>query len=411
MKSISGLAMLVVLLAWVGIGVMLAAPAQTRTMTLVSVERAAMAPLTVGKQWAGVASARTSHRAARHHRRVMHHARVVVRQKHAGPVNVYAATMSGTLSPAVAHLPQRVYVPNTGNGTVDVIDPRTFQVVDQFIVGEIPHHIAPAWDLSKLYVDNEQSSSLTVIDPRSGRPIGSIPVAFPYNLYFTPDGRKAIVVVERLSRLDFRDPHSWTLIKSVGIPWPGVDHIDFSANGRYLLASTEWSGVVVKVDTVAMAVTGLARVGGSPVDVKLAPDGSVFYVTNQVRNGVSIIDPRTMREVGFIPTAAGAHGLAISRDTRSLYVSNRLAGTISVIDFRTRRVTATWRVGGSPDMLQISPDGQQLWLSERYDNTVEVVDTRTGALLHTIAVGPGPHGLSYFPNVGRFSLGHNGVYR
>jgi YVTN family beta-propeller protein len=167
-----------------------------------------MAPLTLAKQWVGVASAHTSHRRTRHKRRALHRARVVGRTRHTGPVNVYAATASGTLSPSVAHLPQRVYVPNTGNGTVDVIDPRTFRVVDQFLVGEIPHHIAPSWDLSKLYVDNEQSSSLTVIDPRTGKPTGTIPVDFPYNLYFTPDGRKAIVVVERLSRLDFRDPLS-----------------------------------------------------------------------------------------------------------------------------------------------------------------------------------------------------------
>lgn len=325
--------------------------------------------------------------------------------------NVYAATLSGQPHPSVAGIPPRVYVPNSEAGTVDVIDPTTFQVVDHLVVGGIPHHVAPAWDLSRLYVDIELLNMLTVIDPHTQKPTTSIPVTDPYNMYFTPDGSKAVVVAERFSRLDFRDPHTWQLIKSVPIPWPGVDHLDFTADGHYLMASTEWSGMVAKVDTVAMELVGAVRVGGLPIDVRLAPDGSVFYVTNQGRHGVSIVDPVAMREVAFIPTGRGAHGLVVSRDTKSLYVSNRLAGTIAVIDFATRRITATWNVGGSPDMMQVSPDGRQLWVTGRFDGSVYVIDTHDGAVLHRIRVGRSAHGLTYFPNLGRISTGHNGVYR
>jgi YVTN family beta-propeller protein len=327
------------------------------------------------------------------------------------PLNVYAATINGILEPEVAGFPQRVYVPNSTSGTVDVIDPATFRVIDHYGVGAIPHHVAPSWDMRQLYVDGEGSWILTTIDPKTGRPTGSISVPDPYNLYFTPDGTKAIVVAERLRRLDFRDPHTWQLIKSVIIPAFGVDHLDFSSDGSYLLASTEYSGLLVRVDTVKMEVTGFLQVGGLPVDVRLSPDASVFYVANQGRHGVSIIDPVAMKEIGFLPTGRGAHGLYISRDTLSLYVSNRLEGTISVIDMEKRKVVATWRIGGSPDMLQLSPDGKQLWASGRFDGQVYVVDTTTGALLHRIRVGGQPHGLSYFPNTGRYSTGHNGVYR
>ncbi len=327
--------------------------------------------------------------------------------------NVYSATMTSKLTDVVADLPERVYVPNVGDGTVDVIDPHTFRVVDHYAVGEIPHHVTPSWDMKKLYVNNEGSSSLTVIDPKTGKPTGTIPVPYPYNLYFTPDGKKAVVVVERLQTLQFRDPKTWALLGSVYIPSPGVDHMDFSAEGDYLLASSEWGGTVTKVDMREMKVTGQIYLGGNPVDVKLSPDGSVFYVTNQGPDfgGVHVIDPQTMKQLQFIPTGAGAHGLYVSRDAKSLYVANRLAGTISVIDFATRKVIDTWVVGGSPDMLQLSSDGTQLWYADRYNGTVSVVDTRSGRLIHRIRVGYYPHGLSYFPNVGRFSLGHNGVYR
>jgi YVTN family beta-propeller protein len=329
--------------------------------------------------------------------------------------NVYANTLSGVVPCPLCNLPPRVYVPNSNANTVDVIDPLTFKVIDHFAVGSIPHHITPAWDMSALYVDNEGSSKLTVIDIHTGRPNGqTINIPYPYNLYFTPDGTKAIDVVERLQRIEFRDPNNgWRLLGSVGIPWPGPDHLDFSADGSYLMISTEYSGVVARVNVLTMRLDGYVRVGGLPIDVKLSPDGRYFFVTNQGTMGVSVIDPVAMKVIQFIPTGRGAHGLQISRDTKSLYVSNRLEGSFSVIDFATRTVVAKWYIpgGGSPDMLQLNPAGTQLWASGRYNATVYVMSTVTGQLLAKIPVGSQDHGLTYFPNVGLHSLGHNGVYR
>jgi YVTN family beta-propeller protein len=325
--------------------------------------------------------------------------------------NVYASTMSGQIDKSLADIPERVYVPDVTNNSVQVIDPKTFQVVDSYSVGQLPYHVTPTWDMSELYVNDEASSTFTVVDPKSGKPTGTVSAAYPYNFYYTPDGSKAIVVAERLGKIGFRDPKTWDLLGSVDIPWPGVDHLDFSADGSYFLASSEWSGVVSKVDTNKMELVSYADVGGLPIDVRLSPDGRVFYVANQGRMGVSVVDPESMKEVGFIPTGEGAHGLEVSRDTKSLYVANRLEGTISVIDFKTNKVTDTWTTGGTPDMMQLSPDGKQLWVSGRYDGAVYVLDTGTGKVLKTIYTGTEPHGLTYFPNPGRFSLGHNGVYR
>ena len=329
----------------------------------------------------------------------------------AAPVNIYAYTTAPQLSPAVADVPLRLYVPNSDAGSVSVVDPVTMKVVDRFAVGVRPHHVTPSWDLTKLYVNNTESNSLTVIDPRSGRPTGTIPITDPYNLYFTPDGSKAIVVAERFQRLDFYNSKDWTFIKSVSIPWPGVDHADFTADGRYLLASCEFSGQVVKVDTETMTLVGRAEVGSMPIDVKMSPDGKVLYVANQGRHGVSLVDPEAMREIGFLHTGTGAHGLSVSRDAATLFVSNRMEGTISVIDFASRTVRDTWRVGGSPDMIQVSADGSQLWVSNRFHASVSVVDTASGRVTGTIPTAPGAHGVSLFPQPGRYNVGHNGVYR
>jgi YVTN family beta-propeller protein len=263
-----------------------------------------------------------------------------------------------------------------------------------------------------LYVDQGNTGDLTVIDPRTGKIARIIPnVTDPYNLYFTPDGTKAVVVAEDNKRLDFRDPQTFKLLKSVTVPWPGVDHLDFTADGRYLLASTEYSGMVVKVDTVAMKLVAHLHVGGKPIDVRLSPDGSVFFVANQGLSGVSVIDPVSMKQVKFIRTGVGAHGFAVSRDARVFFLSNRIAGTITVLDPFKRRVIKTWKVGGSPDMMQVSPDGSQLWFSNRFDGYVTVINTKTGAIIAKIRTGASPHGLCYFPQPGNISLGHNGVYR
>ncbi len=325
--------------------------------------------------------------------------------------NVYAATMTSEVREDLRGIPERVYVPNIIDGTVSVIDPKTFEIVDSFAVGELPYHVTPSWDMTELYVNNEASQTFTVIDAMTGRPKETIDAPFPYNFYYTPDGETAVVVAERIQTLEFRDPETWEMLGSVYIPWPGVDHMDFSADGKYLLASSEWSGVVSKVDVETMELVDHAEVGGLPIDIKLSPDGSVFYVANQGTMGLSVIDPETMEEVDFIPTGQGAHGLQISRDAKSLYVSNRLDGTITVLDLATREIVDTWTTGGTPDMFQLSPDGRQLWVSGRFDGAVYVVDTETGELLSTIYTGAEPHGIAYFPNPGRYSLGHNGVYR
>jgi YVTN family beta-propeller protein len=326
--------------------------------------------------------------------------------------NVYAAiTAKDTLAPQVKGIPTRVYVPDNNSNDIRVIDPKTFTVVKTIPVGAEPQHITPSWNLRHLYVGNVYSNSLTVIDPRTARAVGTINVPDPYNLYFTPNGKHAIDVAEGRDTLYFYDPKTWKLQTSLPIPFRGPDHLDFSPDGSYLLISTEYAGAVVKVGLNPPRVMGSIALGGSTVDIKVAPLGRVFYVANQDLGGVYVIDGDTMRQVRFIPTGAGAHGFAIARDATHLYVSNRLAGTISVIDTRTRKVVHTWNVGGSPDMLQVSADGSRLWASNRFDASVSVIDTRTGAVLHVIPVGVKPHGLTLFPQPGRFSLGHNGVYR
>jgi YVTN family beta-propeller protein len=331
------------------------------------------------------------------------------------PHDVYAADRPGMLSPVVRNFPERVYVPNSESDTVSVIDPHTYTVVDEFPVGMLPQHVVPSYDLKTLWVTNDEGNSLTPIDPATGKPGTPVPVTDPYNMYFTPDGHYAIVVAEELRRLDFRDAHSMRMHHSLHVPCPGVDHMDFSADGRYLLASCEFGSKLIEVEVPKEKVVGSLALpeGSMPQDVKLAPDGSVFYVADMMAGGVWLIDAHSFRRIGFIPTGAGAHGLYVSRDSRDLYVSDRDEGAVSVISFARRKVIHKWVIpgGGSPDMGGVSADGKVLWLSGRYDAEVYALRTSNGKLLARIPVGQGPHGLCVYPQPGRYSLGHTGVFR
>jgi YVTN family beta-propeller protein len=331
------------------------------------------------------------------------------------PNNIYAANRAGNVSPNVAKFPQRVYVPNTVSNTVDVIDPATFKVIDHYEVGRQPQHVTPSYDLQHLWVLNDLGDSVTEIDPVTGAKGKTMFVKDPYNMYYTPDGQYAIVVAEREQKLNFLNPSTMKLVESVPVPCRGVDHMDFSADGRFLIASCEFAGTLLKMDVATRRTLGTLRLaaGGMPQDVRSAPDGKVFYVADMTANGVHVIDPFAFSKIDFIPTGKGAHGIAISRDAKLMYVSNRGEGSVSVIDFSTRKPVTKWQMpgGGSPDMGGLTIDGSTLWLSGRYNAEVYAFDTRDGHLLARIKVGKGPHGLAVFPQPGRYSLGHNGNFR
>jgi YVTN family beta-propeller protein len=335
-----------------------------------------------------------------------------------------------------------VYVPNTLSDSVQLIDPRTFRVVGRFRTPREPQHVVPSWDLKTLWVNADKGNALTPINPVTGAPGRPVNVEDPYNLYFTPDGKHALVMAERLRRIDVRDAHTMKLVRSLPVPCAGINHADFSADLTLLVASCEFSGKLVVLDGAAttvrkvidlnrvktagatspaeaMAMPGSPKNGlrpgasSMPQDVRLSRDGQDFLVADMLRNGVWVVDAHTLVAARFIHTGLGAHGLYPSRDGRQVYVSNRDAGTITVLDATTLATAALWRIpgGGSPDMGGVTADGSQLWLAGRYDNVVYVFDTTNGRLLHKITVDSGPHGLCVWPQPGLVSLGHTGNMR
>jgi YVTN family beta-propeller protein len=379
------------------------------------------------------------------------------------PKNLYSETAAGKMSAAVAGALERVYVPNHTANTVSVIDPATLQVTHTFKVGLNPQHVVPSWDLKTLWVannaENSSQGSLTPVDPHTAKPGKSIAVDDPYNMYWSPDGKHAIVVAEAFKRLDFRDAQTMKLEYSIATPdCDGINHADFSIDGRNAFFTCEFNGAITKVDLVNRKVLGTLKLSqyynrpealalvqksgktpryvpdpsqiggqicitpGMPQDVRASPDGKTFYVADMMADGVHVVDGESLKQIGFVPTGVGAHGLYPSRDGKSLYVANRGSnyvhgkplgkGSVAVIDFASGKVTKTWPIpgGGSPDMGNVSADGKYVWLSGRFDDVVYRIHTDNGAV-DFVKVGREPHGLTVWPQPGRYNLGHTGNLR
>jgi YVTN family beta-propeller protein len=374
--------------------------------------------------------------------------------------NLYSEIAAGKVSAALASDLERIYVPNLRSNDVFVVDPTAMKVVDRFKVGINPQHIVPSWDLRTLWVTNNAEGrtdgSLTPIDPKTGKPGAAILVDDPYNMYFSPDGKSAIVVAEARKRLDFVDPKTMQPQYSIATPGcPGINHADFSIDGRFAIFTCEFAGTLAKIDLVERKVLGYLQLQmpatrfkekpgaprtqpgqvwepgeteictvkrGMPQDIRSSPDGQRFYIADMHADGVHIVDGASFKQVGFIATGIGAHGLYPSRDGKKLYVANRGShkihgsrlgnGGVVVIDFATEKVVSRWPVpgGGSPDMGNVSADGKWLWLAARYDDVIYRFDTTDGAVAQ-IKVGAEPHGLTVWPQPGRYSLGHTGNMR
>jgi YVTN family beta-propeller protein len=333
--------------------------------------------------------------------------------------NIYAADGPNMLSSVVKDFPERVYVPNHGANTVSEIDPKTFKVIRTFRTPKGPQHVVPSWDLKTLWVNDNEGNYLTPIDPMTGLPGKSVYVHDPYNLYFTPNGKYAMVMAEADKQIVFRDPHTMAIKKKVSVPCDGVNHADWTKDGNYFVVSCEFSGQLLLMDTAKMEVVKTVKLPHTynkrpmPQDVKISSDGSTFYIADMMSNGVWVMPADNFGQLSFIKTGNGAHGIYVTRDAKNMLITNRGEGSVSVLRLLDNKLVAKWKIpgGGSPDMGGLSADGTQFWVTGRYNNVVYVFDIAQGKFLRKITVGKEPHGLAYYPQPGRYSLGHTGVFR
>jgi YVTN family beta-propeller protein len=337
------------------------------------------------------------------------------------PANLYSETTAGKLSAVVAADLPRVYVPNLQSNDVYVIDPATFAVVDKFKVGLNPQHVVPSYDLRTLWVannaENTKRGSLTPVDPKTGKPGKAIAVDDPYNMYFSPDGKSAIVVAEAMRRLDFRDPQTMQLQYSIDVPrCAGINHADFSIDGTFAIFTCEFTGTVAKIDLVQRKVLGYTQTiqPGKPTRIVKGPGwqgrGHLHDVERDAAGHSRLAGRQDLlrgrhdgrrcarRRRRDVPAdrlhrdrQGHARPLSQPRRQEALRRQSRLEQDPRRRPRQGQRVRHRFRDaqgrgeladsgGGSPDMGNVSADGKMLWLSGRYDNVVYAIDTGSGAV-------------------------------
>ena len=241
---------------------------------------------------------------------------------------------------------------------------------------------------------------------------------FPYALYYTLDGEKVMVVTNYIAEEDiadngvhFYDPDTWELIEYVQVPHTGADDADLTADGRYLAISAEYSGWLVFIDTVEMKLAGEVEIGSLPRDVRLSPDGSVFYVTNEGLGGIQVVDAEEWELLEFIPTGEGTHGIEFSRDT-TLHVRGQPRRRHDLGHRpgheRRRRDVGRGRLAGRDGAQPRRQPAVGLEPISRVGVGHRHGDRRRD---HEIETGANPHGLTYWPQPGRMAIGQNGNMR
>jgi DNA-binding beta-propeller fold protein YncE len=308
--------------------------------------------------------------------------------------DVYAATGPDMLTAAARRIPARLYVPH--GPVVDVFDQKTLRPVGRITTKAAVRQVVPSWDLGTLWISGAHSlTPLSAVTGRSGRPVK---IPGPYTLHFTPDGLSALIIAGR--KLEFRNPRTMALRSTVLLPCTANGSADFSAGGEFLVASCRYSrktAGLVRVDWLGGKVTDTLKFRTDPQNVRLAPDGSVFYVADTDR--VRVIDASPLRQLATVRTGPGTHALTPSRDGTALYVTTK--STIATLAFATRSVTRAWPIPSATDLGGVSADGSVLWMYG--PKQVFALSPVTGLVLRRL---PRPATqLTVYPQPGRYSLG------
>lgn len=290
-----------------------------------------------------------------------------------------------------------VFVLNSLDGNVDVIDPVSWSSIKRIPTGKEPHHLYMTPDEKSVIVANALSDSLTFIDPRTAEVQRELrDIIDPYQLRFSPDMKWFVTAANRLNHIDIYrwDGQKPTLAKR--IPTGKIpSHLWIDQRSTRVWSSMQGTDELVTIDLATQTLKSRVKVGAMPADVFGTPDDKFLFVALTGGNGVEVYDltgpePRFVKK---IPTGEGAHAFRALGDKRHLFVSNRVSNTISKIDYIKQEVVATFPAPAGPDCIDIAADGKLLMVASRWAGKLTVIDLQTHKVVKQVKVGKSPHGV------------------
>ena len=312
-----------------------------------------------------------------------------------------ASAMSATPQPAPAapavQAPAPIFVLNSLDGNVSVIDPVTWTETKRIPTGKEPHHLYMTPDEKSVIVANALSDSLTFIDPRTAEIQRVVPgILDPYQLRFSPDMKWFVTVANRLNHIDIYkwDGQTPTLVKRIASS-KTPSHLWIDSKSTTVWATMQDSDELVAVDLATQAIKWRVKTGTMPADVFGTPDDKHLLIGLTGGDGVEVYDVSNgpAQKIKKIATGKGAHAFRAIGDKQHVLVSNRVANTISKIDYKNFTVVEQYPGPTGPDCMDITADGKTILLASRWAQKLSVIDMATRKVVRQIKVGKSPHGV------------------
>ncbi len=316
-----------------------------------------------------------------------------------------ATVVPATASPAkpMALAKPPIFVLNSLDATISVVDPNTWQETQRIPTGKEPHHLYLTPDEKSLIVANAGGDSLTFLDPRTAAVQRVVKgILDPYHLRFSPDMKWFVTAANRLNHVDIylwqpQAAEPLKLVKRISTAkTPSHMWIDSKSTLAYVTMqdSDEW----VAIDLATQSIRWRMPTGDMPADIYMTPDDKFAFIGLTASDAVQVFDTskggaEPAKLIKTIPTGKGAHAFRAAGDKRHVFVSNRVANTVSKIDLQTQTVVAQFAVPGGPDCMDVSLDGKLLYVTARWAKKLMVIDLQSGKIFAQVNVGRSPHGV------------------
>ena len=299
-----------------------------------------------------------------------------------------------------------IFVLNSLDASVSVIDPASWKETKRIPTGKEPHHLYLTPDEKSVIVANALSDSLTFIDPRTAEVQRTVRgILDPYHLRFSPDMKWLVTAANRLNHVDIYrwDGKDLQLAKRIATA-KTPSHLWIDSKSTTIYSTMQDSDELVAIDLATQTIKWRAKTGPMPADVFVLPDDKTLLVGLTGGDSVEVWDVagKEPRVTARIKTGDGAHAFRAAGDGKHVYVSNRVADTISKIDLTKLAVVATIKAPGGPDCMDVSADGKFIFLSSRWARKMTVIDTETGKIVRQVPVGKSPHGVWTLDHARRF---------
>lgn len=293
--------------------------------------------------------------------------------------------------------PNPIFVMNSLDASVSVVDPASWTEIKRIPAGKEPHHLYLTPDEKSLVIANALSDSLMFVDPKTAEVQRTVRgILDPYQLRFSPDMKWFVTAANRLNHVDIYHWNGTDLALAKRIATGKTpSHLWIDSKSNTVYSTMQDSDELVAIDLASQTLKWRSKTGALPADVFGTPDDKFLLVGLTGGDGVEVYDVsgREPRLVNTLKTGKGAHSFRAVGDKRHVFVSNRVANTISKIDYQTMTVIESYPAPSGPDDMDLSADGHYIYVASRWARKLTVIDTKTRQVVRQIKVGKSPHGV------------------